>query len=101
MPAAAAVSVWQWTAFIGGALAYVLLDLLLFHRGSRPVTMRGAFFWTAVTVALAMAFAALLFSWRGREDATDFLTGYLIELSLSMDNVFVIALLFAYFQVPA
>src|SRR5262245_52032042 len=100
MPSEAAVPIWQWAVFIGGVLTYVLLDLLVFHRGNRPVTMRDALFWTAVTVVLAMGFAAFLVPWRGKEEATEFLTGYVIELSLSMDNVFVIALIFAYFQVP-
>ena len=100
MPPVAAVPVWQWTVFIAGVLAFVALDLLVFHRGNRPVTMRNALFWTSVTAVLALGFAALLVPWRGQEEATEFLTGYLIELSLSMDNVFVIALLFAYFQVP-
>ena len=100
MPAEAAVPIWQWAVFIGAVLAYVALDLFVFHRGNRPVTMRNALFWTAVTVVLAMGFAALLVPWRGREEATEFVTGYIIELSLSMDNVFVIALIFAYFRVP-
>src|SRR5262245_10054902 len=100
MPSEAAVPIWQWAVFIGGVLTYVLLDLLVFHRGNRPVTMRDALFWTAVTVVLAMGFAAFLVPWRGHEEATEFVTGYIIELSLSMDNVFVIALIFAYFQVP-
>ncbi|MEY2409445.1 MAG: tellurite resistance protein TerC [Verrucomicrobiota bacterium] len=101
MPPAAAVPVWQWGAFIGGVLAFVLLDLFVFHRGARPVTMRNALFWTLVTVVLALGFAGFLIPWRGRVEATEFLTGYVIELSLSMDNVFVIALIFAYFRVPA
>src|SRR6185503_15343313 len=65
-----------------------------------PVTMKNALFWTSVTVAMALGFAVLLLAWRGKKEATEFLTGYIIELSLSMDNVFVIALIFAYFQVP-
>ena len=100
MPPAAAVPAWQWALFIAGVLAYVLLDLLVFHRGNRPVTIRNALFWTTLTVVLALGFAVLLAVWRGREEATEFLTGYIIELSLSMDNVFAIAILFAYFQVP-
>ena len=101
MPAAPPITTWHWTAFIGSVLVFVLLDLFVFHRGNRPVTMKNALFWTAVTVALALAFAVLLVSWRGKVEATEFVTGYVIELSLSMDNVFVIALIFAYFQVPA
>jgi tellurite resistance protein TerC len=100
MPAATPITTWHWVAFIGGVLVFVLLDLFVFHRGTRPVTMKNALFWTSVTVVLALGFAGLLVPWRGKEEATEFLTGYVIELSLSMDNVFVIALIFAYFQVP-
>jgi tellurite resistance protein TerC len=100
MPAATPITTWHWVAFIGGVLVFVLLDLFVFHRGTRPVTMKNALFWTIVTVVLALGFAGLLVPWRGKEEATEFLTGYVIELSLSMDNVFVIALIFAYFQVP-
>lgn len=100
MPAATPIHTWHWAAFIGGVLVFVLLDLFVFHRGNRPVTMKNALFWTTVTVVMALGFAGLLVPWRGEEEATEFLTGYIIELSLSMDNVFVIALIFAYFQVP-
>jgi len=100
MPAATPIHTWHWVAFIGGVLVFVLLDLFVFHRGNRPVTMKNALFWTSVTVAMALGFAVLLVPWRGRVEATEFLTGYIIELSLSMDNVFVIALIFAYFRVP-
>ena len=100
MPAATPISPWHWVAFIGGVLVFVLLDLFVFHRGNRPVTMKNALFWTTVTVVLALGFSALLVPWRGHEEATEFITGYVIELSLSMDNVFVIALIFAYFKVP-
>jgi tellurite resistance protein TerC len=100
MPAATPITTWHWVAFIGSVLVFVLLDLFVFHRGARPVTMKNALFWTTVTVVLALAFNALLLAWRGKKEATEFLTGYIIELSLSMDNVFVIALIFGYFQVP-
>jgi len=101
MPAADAVPFWQWAAFIGAVLVYIVLDLFVFHRGNKPVTFQNALFWTGVTVFLALGFGAALIPWRGREEALEFTTGYIIELSLSMDNVFVIALIFSYFQVPA
>src|SRR5206468_9716258 len=50
MPAATPISPWHWVAFIGGVLVFVLLDLFVFHRGNRPVTMKNALFWTTVTV---------------------------------------------------
>ena len=100
MPATDPVPFWQWAAFIGAILVYVLLDLFVFHRGAKPVTFKNALFWTGVTVFLALGFGAALVPWRGKEEALEFTTGYIIELSLSMDNVFIIALIFSYFQVP-
>ena len=89
-----------WVGFILGILALLALDLGVFHRHSHVVKFREALAWSVVWLILALGFAAGLYPTRGREDALEFLTGYLIEMSLSMDNVFVMALLFAYFRVP-
>ena len=80
------------------------MDLGVFHRRAHVVKFREAFAWTGVWVALSFAFGllicpALLSGWE-KSDTIEFVTGYVIELSLSMDNVFVIALIFAYFRVP-
>ncbi len=91
---------WHWAGFIAGVMAFVLLDLFVFHRQTRAVTFKDALFWTGVCFVLAMLFGAALVPMRGPEKAMEFLTGYIIELSLSMDNVFVIALIFSYFRVP-
>jgi tellurite resistance protein TerC len=72
----------------------------LFHRQAHVVKFREALIWTSVWFSLAMLFALALKPLRGNKEALEFVTGYLIELSLSMDNVFVIALIFAYFQIP-
>ena len=68
------------------------LDLGVFHKKAHVVRFKEAMGWTALWFSLAMAFAGALVPTRGKEEALEFLTGYLIELSLSMDNVFVIAL---------
>ena len=91
----------HWAAFIVCILVFLALDLGVFHRRSHVVQFKESLIWTCVWFVVAMLFAAGLGYWRGQEDATEFITGYLIELSLSMDNVFVIALLFTYFKVPA
>src|ERR1051325_11211929 len=91
---------WHWISFVAAVLVFLFLDLGVFHRHAHVVRFKEAFFWTAVCFISAMVFAATLVPVRGTEEATEFLTGYLIELSLSMDNVFVIALMFAYFRVP-
>ncbi|MBI4664497.1 MAG: TerC family protein [Verrucomicrobia bacterium] len=95
------ITTWHWVAFIAGVLIFVGLDLFVFHRGTHAVTFKDAFFWTTVCFCLAMLFGVALIPTRGQEEAMEFVTGYIIELALSMDNVFVIALIFSYFQVPS
>jgi tellurite resistance protein TerC len=92
--------VWHWVAF--GILVTVLLtlDLVVFHRHSREPTLRESAVWTVVWCSLALAFNALIWAWRGSEIGIQFLTGYLVEWSLSMDNVFVFAVIFSFFGVP-
>jgi len=94
------ITCWHWAGFIGCILIFLALDLGLFHRKAHVVKFREALIWTSAWFCLAMLFALALKPFRGKEEALEFLTGYLIELSLSMDNVFVIALIFAYFQIP-
>lgn len=90
---------WAWAAFFLFITAMLALDLGVFQRKSHAVTMREALGWCAVWGTLAVAFAGLLWFWRGPEPAQQFLAGYLIELCLSVDNVFVFILVFAYFKV--
>ena len=100
MLAVAEISPWHWALFIGVIVALLALDLGVFHRKAHVVKFQEALGWTSLWIAIALAFAGGLYNWRGKEDSLEFLTGYLIELSLSMDNVFVIALIFTYFRVP-
>src|SRR5512137_825597 len=100
MFALTAITPWHWAGFIACVLVFLALDLGLFHRHAHVVKFREALLWTSTWFALAMLFALSLKPLRGEKEAMEFLTGYLIELSLSMDNVFVIALIFAYFQIP-
>ena len=95
------ITPWHWVGFISCIVIFLGLDLGLFHRRAHVVTFREALAWSAVWFALAMLFASALKPLRGDKESLEFLTGYLIELSLSMDNVFVIALIFAYFKVPS
>jgi tellurite resistance protein TerC len=89
-----------WAIFILCILLFLALDLGLFHRRPRAVKFKEALAWSAVWVALSLLFAVVLAHWRSRQEAVEFVTGYVIEFSLSLDNIFVIALLFAYFRVP-
>jgi tellurite resistance protein TerC len=90
-----------WVGFNLFILLLLALDLGVFHRKAHAVSLKEAGLWSAVWVALAMTFNAGIWWLRGAEPAVQFLTGYLIEKSLSVDNVFVFALLFGYFAVPA
>src|SRR5947207_7978477 len=92
---------WHWVAFIACVMVFLALDLGIFHRKAHTVKFREALTWTGIWLTLAMLFALSLKPLRGNTEALQFLTGYLIELSLSMDNVFVIVLIFAYFRVPS
>ena len=78
----------------------LVLDLLVLHRRSRVVRSREALAWSALWIALAAAFAGLLFFWQGRQVALEFVTGYVLELSLSVDNLFIFLVIFRYFSVP-
>jgi tellurite resistance protein TerC len=91
----------SWAIFAVAILGLLALDLFVFHREAKPVRMREASAWVAVWVALGLAFGAYIFVTRGATSGGEYLAGYLIEYSLSMDNVFVFAVLFAYFAVPA
>jgi tellurite resistance protein TerC len=95
------ITPWHWMGFIVCILAFIALDLGVFRRGARVVVFREALAWSALWFTLAMGFAGLMVHWRGREEATEFATGYLLELSLSLDNILVIVLIFAAFRVPA
>ncbi len=90
-----------WIGFNVFVLAMLALDLGVFHRKSHEVKIKEALQWSAVWIMLALTFNGILYLWRGPETALEFLTGYLIEKSLSVDNIFVFIMIFAYFKVPA
>jgi tellurite resistance protein TerC len=89
-----------WILFNVFALGMLVLDLLVFHRRARVVRSREALAWSAMWIALAATFADILFYWQGRQIALEFVTGYVLELSLSVDNLFLFLVIFRYFSVP-
>jgi tellurite resistance protein TerC len=91
---------WFWAVFVGIVLTLLALDLGVFHRKSHEVHFREALAWTGVWIGTALLFNLGVYIWMGPQPALEFLTGYLIEYSLSVDNVFVFALIFSYFAVP-
>src|SRR5688572_9148275 len=90
-----------WAAFNVFVLGMLALDLGVFHKKSEEISVRNALVWTGVWITLAMAFNVFVYYYFGKEKAIEFFTGYLIEKSLSVDNIFVIIMIFSYFQVPA
>ena len=89
-----------WAVFSVVIVAMLALDLGVLHRRPHEVKLREALTWSAVWIALAMAFMVMVYFWRGSHVALEFLTCYLIEESLSVDNLFVFLVIFSYFNVP-
>ena len=89
-----------WILFNVFVLAMLVLDLGVFHRRTHTVKFREALIWSLVWIAMAAAFAVVIYFWHGRTPSLEFVTGYVIELSLSVDNLFVFLLIFRFFQVP-
>jgi TerC family integral membrane protein len=91
---------WPWVALSGGLVALLLLDLFVFHRRPGEVRVRHAVVWSVVWLALGLAFAAVVWAAEGSTAAREYLAGYLIERTLSLDNLFVLAVILGYFAVP-
>ncbi len=90
-----------WTLFNLFVLAMLAIDLGIFRRKSHEISVREALIWTCVWITLAMFFNLFVYYYFNQEKALEFFTGYLIEKSLSVDNIFVIILIFSYFKVPS
>ncbi len=88
-----------WVLFNVFVLAMLALDLGVFHRGGHVIKVREAMLWSVAWITMAAAFAVLVFFWHGHKPALEFVTGYVIELSLSVDNLFVFLLIFRFFKV--
>ncbi len=89
-----------WILFNVFALLLLVLDLRVFHRPGHVVGFREALGWSAMYITLGLIFAGVLYFWQGNQASLEFLTGYVLELSLSVDNLFVFLLIFSYFAVP-
>lgn len=89
-----------WIVFNAFVLGMLALDLLVFHRKAHQVSLREAFTWSVIWISLALAFNLGIYYLWGSEKALEFLAGYLIEKSLSVDNIFVFIMIFSYFAVP-
>lgn len=106
----AGISIWLWSGFVGLVLGFLALDLGVFHRRDHVVGMREALVWTGVWISAALLFSGVIyFQWdsiqpqsayTNSQAAMAFLAGYLVEWSLSVDNIFVFLVVFTYFRVP-
>ena len=94
------VPLWAWAALVGTIVVLLVVDLLVVHRRPHAVGLREAAIESGVWIALGVAFTAVVWWWAGGGAAGEYITGYLIEKSLSVDNVFVWAVIFSYFAVP-
>lgn len=93
--------IWFWILFNLFVLVMLALDLGVFNRRAHTVRFREAAIWSAMWIGLALSFAGILYFWQGRTVSLEFATGYLIELSLSVDNLFVFLVIFRFFRVPS
>ncbi len=95
------VHAWQWLVLLGLIVALLLVDLLVFHREAHEVSTKEAAIESTVWISIGVAFSLVVLWWFGGQATTEYFSAYLIEKSLSVDNVFVWALLMSYFKVPA
>jgi tellurite resistance protein TerC len=94
-------SIWFWLAFNAGVFVALTIDLAQFKHRGRELSMRAATKRTAIWIVLSLLFNLLVWKLRGPDKALEFFTGYVIEYSLSVDNIFVFVIIFAYFKVPS
>jgi tellurite resistance protein TerC len=94
------MSILLWAGFILFVLAMLAVDLLVFHRKAHEIKIKEALAWSGVWISLALLFNLGVYIFQGRQQALEFLTGYLVEKSLSVDNIFVFLIIFSYFKVP-
>ena len=97
---AVSTNIWFWAAFHVGVFIALAVDLTTFKRRDRELSMRAALRRSFIWIALSLAFNVLVWKSKGGDAGLDFLTGYIIEYSLSVDNIFVFVLIFNYFRVP-
>jgi tellurite resistance protein TerC len=95
------VPVWAWAAFLAFVIAMLALDVFVLHRKAHEVSLREAGAWSAVWIALGLGFGGLVWAWAGGATAQAYVAGYLIEKSLSVDNIFLFAAIFSAFAIPA
>ena len=94
------VHLWQWAALVGFISVLLVADLLIVHRKPHVLSVKEAAIESAVWISIGLAFTGLVLGWHGGQAATEYISGFLVEQSLSIDNVFVWAVIFSFFGVP-
>ena len=94
------VPLWAWAALIGAIVAMLVVDLLLVHKTAHVITIKEASIESAIWISIGLAFGVVMLLWHGGQAAGEYYAGFLIEKSLSIDNVFVWAVIFSFFAVP-
>lgn len=89
-----------WVGFLAFVVAIILYDLIKLHRGSNELSLRSASIMTGIWVLIALLFGIIIYFSHGRVKALEFITGYIVELTLSVDNIFVFLIIFIYFKIP-
>ena len=92
---------WTWIAFVAAVGVLLAFDLGVLHRNSHAIGVKESLGLSAFYIAIGLAFGGIVFWWMGGQAATEYLTGFIVEKSLAMDNIFVIAMIFSYFAIPA
>jgi tellurite resistance protein TerC len=95
------VAPWIWAAFIVFVIGMLAVDLFLFHRDAHEVSTREGAMWVGIWMSMGLAFTFVIWAWQGGTAAGEYIAGYLLEYSLSADNIFVFVLIFTYFAVPS
>jgi tellurite resistance protein TerC len=90
-----------WAGFVLFVLMMLAIDLFIFHRNAHEVSAREGATWVAIWMSMGLAFTAVIWAWQGGTSAGEYIAGYLLEYSLSADNIFVFVLILSYFAVPA
>lgn len=96
----AGTPLWAWLLFVGIVVGLLALDLGVFHREDRPISFQESLWTSALYILAALAFAGWIWNSFGSDDAVRFITGYVVEKSLSLDNIFVISLIFGFLAIP-
>src|SRR5690606_12499245 len=91
---------WMWLVFISLVLGLLILDLGVLHKETKEIGMRESLLMSGFYIAIGLAFGGWIYVQMGQQSAMEYVTGFVVEKSLAMDNIFIIAMIFSYFAIP-